>query len=159
MDDVHQGDQSLRALRMELQANDLLLPYSLVQEIIAWHPPTALDSAPDWLLGSLDWRGRPLPVVSPDRLVGTASGQLGRRAHVTVCSLMNPQSALPCVGLVSDQVPRLVRLQTHQLGITTDQVNHNYWAQETFTYEGSSVWLPNFTKLTEALMPFAPEMS
>ena len=81
---------------------DLLLPGSAVVEIVGYRSVSAVEKAPDRLLGNLDWRERSVPAVS----VAAASGQSvqtepGRRSCLVVCYTPSGNQALPYLALLA----------------------------------------------------------
>ena len=42
----------------------LLVPRACVAEVVGYHLPAPMESAPPWYLGLLNWNARPVPLVS-----------------------------------------------------------------------------------------------
>ena len=63
----------------------LLLPTSVMAEVIDFQPPRPTEEAPPWLLGEVDWENRQVPVFSFDALInGTEPGDVPRRARIMI---------------------------------------------------------------------------
>jgi chemosensory pili system protein ChpC len=100
----------LPCVLLPLQGGQLLLPSVCVAEIIPWRRVQALDGAPDWCLGLLDWRGETVPVIRFERL-NVASGPCPPRGRCLV--VMNRTGAeirAPFYALAVEGLPRLVQL-------------------------------------------------
>lgn len=100
----------VRGLLIPLKQGGLLVPNSTVAEIIDNRPPEDRpEGSPEWFLGNIMWRRRPLPVVSYERLTGHDFDEGGLRQRIMVCHGLNPDGPL-FVGILSQGIPRLVRV-------------------------------------------------
>ena len=142
---------SVRALLLSLSKGHVLLPYSVVEEIISWQEPTPVSGAPDWLLGTVPWRRWHLPVISAERLAGDPFTPPRHKAHIVVCNLMNGDEALPCIGIVTKGVPHLVRADASTLAPAQDGTERSPWAAVDLTFNGAPSWVPDFDAIVEAL--------
>ena len=73
----------IRGVLIQIAGGRLLLPNATVSEVLSFAPPEPLEGAPDWILGSIRWRGWQLPLVAWARLSGSApeeAGDLGSKA-------------------------------------------------------------------------------
>ena len=100
----------VRALRVPLQAGRMLLmPNAAVAEVVALRdlaPPA--DGAPDWLQGTLPWRGLAVPVVGYEALRGESAAAPGAGAQVVVLNTLEAGAALGYYGLVAAGIPHLM---------------------------------------------------
>ena len=53
----------LHCMIIPTEQETLLLPTSVMAEVIDFQPPRPTESAPPWLLGQIDWEDRQVPVV------------------------------------------------------------------------------------------------
>lgn len=111
----------IRGVLIPLQHSRLLLPNAAAAEVIDFTAPAQDADAPDWLLGTLDWRQRRLPVVQLEILLGQATGQAGVRQRVVVCHSLHAQARRPFFGIVAASTPRLMRVRgTEVQGLPMD---------------------------------------
>ena len=150
MTNVADVPESVRALLLTLADGQLILPYSVVQEIISWREPDALPEGPDWLLGVIPWRRWKLPVVSAERLAGSEFAAPARKAHIVVCSLLTGDEEMPCVGILTQNVPQLVRADAETVALPGEMVEKP-WAAAQLLYNGAYSWVPDFQALAGAL--------
>jgi chemosensory pili system protein ChpC len=92
------------------QSRSLLLPNTAIAEIVHYATPQLVDNAPDWLLGTMVWRGLRIPVVSYERASGDVSMQYDKRARIAVLNGVHSGAALQFYAFVISNNPRLLKL-------------------------------------------------
>lgn len=101
----------IRSLLVPLNDYTLLLPGSVVAEVIPYQDPTPLAasvSAPDWVVGLVTWRGVRVPLVSVEVFGGAAEAPMpGLRARLVVLKGLAGDPQLPFFAIVAQQIPRL----------------------------------------------------
>ena len=108
--------KELYSLLIPLRTERLLVPRMCVAEVIAFADTDRRedDSAPDWLLGTIDWNGRRVPVVSLDTSDGSeASGMAGRkgsRSRIVVFHAIGNRLRQGYYGVLTQGFPQLVRV-------------------------------------------------
>jgi chemosensory pili system protein ChpC len=96
----------------------LLLPNATVAEIISYRDAEqpAADGSPGWLVGSINWRQRKVPLLALERLFGDSSADYTYlRGRIAVCYSLLEDSEHPYLGVVSDGIPRLVRVRQEDI--------------------------------------------
>ena len=88
----------------------LLLPHESVAEILRSGDVRPRDEVPNWLLGTLSWRGMDVPVVSMHALLGSAEPPGHDSGQLVVLNRSRALPGLPYYALPSRGVPRLLRL-------------------------------------------------
>jgi chemosensory pili system protein ChpC len=88
----------------------LLLPNSLIAEVIAQPPVEPLGAKLKWVLGSIKWRGQQVPLVSFTHLVGAGDRDAALSIRVAVLRTVGGDSRLPFFALVTQGFPRLTTL-------------------------------------------------
>jgi len=104
---MEQLDNALRAQLIPLAETPLLLPTTSIAEIVGWQVPAPLASAPNWLLGMLEWRGLHVPLVYFEAACGRPRGEIGRRARIVVLNGIGGHPELPFYALQTEGIPRL----------------------------------------------------
>ena len=108
--------ESVRSLWVPLEGVNLLVPNVAVAEVINYQPLDMIQDGPDWLLGSLQWRDRQLPVVSMERLCGFNLPQGGRGSRISVLNSVKAGTAVPFFAMVTAGIPRLFSADDDALG-------------------------------------------
>ena len=105
---------SVRTLIIPLQGCNLLLPNVAVAEVVAYMRPRAVENAPEWMLGTINWRGMNIPLISYDRLYGAADGNLGQ-ARIAVFNTIDRNSGIKFYAVVTAGIPQLKRITEDML--------------------------------------------
>lgn len=105
--------RELYSLLIPLRSERLLVPRMCVAEVITYtdaQPTSDADTA-DWYLGTIDWNGRRLPVVSLDREEPeeTAPRKTARR-RIVVFHALTEQLKSGYYGVLTQGFPQLVRV-------------------------------------------------
>jgi len=107
--------KELYSLLIPLRTERLLVPRMCVAEVIAFADTERRrdEGLPEWLLGTIDWNGRRLPVVSFDG-VDAAEPPKGRkkasRARVVVFHALTDHLKVGHFGILTQGFPQLVRV-------------------------------------------------
>ncbi len=92
------------------QSRNLLLPNTAIAEIVHYTAPQPADNAPEWLLGTMVWRGLRIPVLSYERASGEAATEYDSRARIAVLNGVHSGAALQFYALVIHNNPRLLKV-------------------------------------------------
>jgi len=107
--------RELYSLLIPLRHERLLVPRMCVAEVIAFadtEKRTDKD-APDWLLGSVDWSGRRVPVISldgPDDGGAVPAGRRGSRSRIVIFHAIGELQKAGYYGVLTQGFPQLVRV-------------------------------------------------
>jgi chemosensory pili system protein ChpC len=101
--------EDLFGLMIPLANDRLVLPRMTVAEVMTWQTPEKVDGTPDWLLGTVQWNTRNVPVVSIEAMTGNALPIIGGRTRIAV--VVGIAGHLTCghFGIVTQGFPQLVR--------------------------------------------------
>ncbi|GAB2788778.1 MULTISPECIES: chemotaxis protein CheW [Dyella] len=99
----------------------LLLPNATVAEVITMPAaPEPVESAPEWLLGRIAWRGWRVPLVSFNKLAGAGEGDSEQAVRVAVLKALGGHNDLPFIAVVTQGFPRLTTLNAELIIPTHD---------------------------------------
>lgn len=105
----------IRAVLIQTGAARLLLPNATISEVLSYAEPDPVDAAPDWLLGSIRWRGWRLPLVAFAPFTGQGPEQGGLGHKVVVLKTLGGQPTMPYFALLTRGFPRLVTVSRDRL--------------------------------------------
>lgn len=115
--------QQLRSQVIPLSQESLLLPNSAVAEILPYKPPFERDiGMEDWWLGTLEWRGLPIPLISLDTLYGHPLTAVLPQSRIAVFNTLQGDVRLPFFAVVIAGLPRLLRLDSSQVESDTREL-------------------------------------
>ena len=64
-----EASSNLRCLLIAVQGGQVILPNSLVVEVLPFATPLQIEAAPHWVVGAMLWRNLTTPLVSLGRLI------------------------------------------------------------------------------------------
>src|SRR5690606_26049565 len=91
-----------------------------VSELRSYAAPEPVDDAPEWLLGTIRWRGWRLPLVAFAPLIGQGAEQGGLGHKVVVLKSLGGQPTMPYFALLTKGFPRLVTVSRDRLEAVGD---------------------------------------
>lgn len=115
----------LYSLLIPLRNERILVPRMCVAEVIAFADTEKREDpqAPEWLLGSVDWNGRRVPVVSLDgqeQETETKSGKRGSRSRIVIFHAIGPSLKTGYYGILTQGFPQLVRVNRDVLTLDNE---------------------------------------
>ena len=105
----------IRAVLIQTGAARLLLPNATISEVLSYAEPDPVETAPDWLLGTIRWRGWRLPLVAFAPFTGQGPEQGGLGHKVVVLKTLGGQATMPYFALLTRGFPRLVTVSRERL--------------------------------------------
>ena len=106
----------IRTLLSPVEGGSVLLPGSVVAEVIACSELKPFKGAPAWLLGTVEWNDWNIPVVSFAGLGGTADDEKATaKSRVLVLKSLSESSSTPYLGILISGLPRLLKVNAAML--------------------------------------------
>jgi len=94
----------------------LLLPTTVMEEVVDFQQPTAIESAPPWLLGHIQWENRQVPVFSFTALInGTDSEAVTPHSKIMILKSLTESGRVPYLGLLLGDLPHPVSVKPEDL--------------------------------------------
>jgi chemosensory pili system protein ChpC len=98
----------IRSLLAPIPGSGVLLPGSMIAEVVNYLDPEPFSRGPEWLLGEVRWNGWQLPVVNLALLAGTTDDEsIPERARVLVAKTLSVAASVLHIGIIVDGLPRL----------------------------------------------------
>jgi chemosensory pili system protein ChpC len=107
---VSAEDEELYSLLVPLWEDRLIVPRACVAEVVRFSAPEQQEGAHDWMMGSITWNGRPLPVVSFEGTLGKSVPVATGRTRVVVFYASTGQLKTGYFGVLTQGFPQLVRV-------------------------------------------------
>ena len=95
---------SIRCIQLPLVDWQLLLPNSVVAEIIGYSKPEQHGAG--WYDGLLSWRGAFVPIVSIEGMCQRQQPETGSRTRIAIIYNLSGDEDLPYVGIILQDIPR-----------------------------------------------------
>jgi len=151
--DIQPGT-TVRSQLIPLADMRLLLPTTCIAEIVDWQQPEAVDDAPAWLLGMLEWRGLRVPLLSFEAANGRPRGEVSRRGRIAVLNGIGGDPELPFYALQLQGIPRLVQVDQASIGAISGPDETLPLVREYAMLQDAEVLIPDLDGL-EALIKSA----
>jgi chemosensory pili system protein ChpC len=102
--------EELYSLLVPLADDRLIVPRACVAEVVRFSKAEQQEGAHDWMLGTVNWNGRPLPVVSFEGALGKDVPVVTGRTRVVVFYANTGQLKTGHFGILTQGFPQLVRV-------------------------------------------------
>jgi chemosensory pili system protein ChpC len=112
----------LHCMLIQTDPELLLLPTSVMAEVVEFGQLQPMQDAPPWLLGQVEWENRQVPVFSFSALInGTDPGNIPGRAHIMILKSLSDSARVPYLGVVLGDLPRPVTVKEEDCVETGDE--------------------------------------
>ena len=111
--------EELYSLLVPLAEDRLIVPRACVVEVVRFARPDHEAGAHEWMLGTVNWNGRDLPVVSFEGLLGKAVPAVTGRTRIVVFYASSGQLKTGYFGVLTQGFPQLVRVNRDVLQLHT----------------------------------------
>lgn len=126
----------------------LLLPTSVMAEVSDYQSPSALDDAPPWLLGQIEWENRQVPVFSFSALInGSDVGEISPSSKILIIKSLADATRVPYLGILLSDLPRMLNVNESDLTQTGDD-KKSLGVFSRITLEEQSAIVPDLDRLT-----------
>ena len=102
--------EELYSLLVPLSGERLIVPRACVAEVVRFSTPEYEAGAHDWMLGNVNWNGRPLPVASFEGALGKDVPVATGRTRIVVFYAITGQLKTGYFGVLTQGFPQLVRV-------------------------------------------------
>jgi chemosensory pili system protein ChpC len=116
---VSSEETELYSLLVPLAEDRLIVPRACVAEVVRFSAPDHEQGAHDWMLGTVNWNGRQLPVVSFEGTLGKEIPAATGRTRIVVFYASTGQLKTGFFGILTQGFPQLVRVNKDVLKLHT----------------------------------------
>ncbi|MGK0445266.1 MAG: chemosensory pili system protein ChpC [Bermanella sp.] len=135
-----------------MQGGRIVLPNVTMAELIPFQAPQPTSEQAPWILGSIEWRGTMIPVISYEAFCDQRSGPQGQDLRVAVVNAPNGESGgLRFFGLVTQGIPSLIKLE--EAAIKENQNTNLLKGQKmAVTLETGHAVIPDLDMIEQAIL-------
>ena len=107
--------EELYSLLVPLSDDRLILPRACVAEVVRYTQPKQQPGSQNWMLGTINWNGRELPVVAFEGTIGKDIPAPTGRTRVVVFYSSTGRIKTGYFGVLTQGFPQLVRVNREVL--------------------------------------------
>jgi len=100
------------SLLIPLTEGRLIIPRACVAEVVGFQTPSEMTGAPPWYVGTIQWNGRNVPLVSFEGACGQSIPAASGRTRIVIFHCLGSQLEGGYFGLISQGFPQLVRVSS-----------------------------------------------
>lgn len=115
------ADEELYSLLVPLADERLIVPRACVAEVVRYTPPVQKDGHNKWMLGTIGWNGRELPVVAFEGAIGKDVPAPTGRTRVVVFYSSTGGIRSGFFGVLTQGFPQLVRVNEDVLKLDSTE--------------------------------------
>ncbi len=109
--------EELYSLLVPLSDDRLILPRACVAEVVRYTQPEQQPGSQNWMLGTVNWNGRELPVVAFEGTIGKEIPAPTGRTRVVVFYSSTGKIKTGYFGILTQGFPQLVRVNREVLNL------------------------------------------
>ncbi len=106
----------IASLYLPVVGKNLVLPNVSVAEIVDYQTPEPVTGAPEWYLGTIQWRGVNLPIISYDLLnQGLLPSTPNNTRLAVINTIGSEHTKLPFFAIVTQGIPSQVKVDQESI--------------------------------------------
>lgn len=148
-------DDTVRCLALPLAGHQLLVPNAVVAEVFAAESVAPVREGPDWLLGSVTWRGSLLPLVCMEAALGGSRPEPGSRSKVVVMKALSPGDTLKHYAVLLQGIPHQVLASGETVTRDPSMNGARPFVAVDLSMDGARASIPDLDALEQALLDVA----
>lgn len=149
---MDQYEDTVRCLVLPIVGEQILVPNAVVAEVYAADTISVSTGGPDWLLGSVIWRGSELPLVCMEAALGGARLEAGVRSKVVVMKALSASEALKNFAILVQGIPHQVLAADHSVTMGTPIDGTRSFVALDLLVEGAQAFIPDMDAVEKALL-------
>lgn len=146
------AELSVRCLMLKLRDGlNLLLPNTLVAEVTDLPQASQLGNMPEWLSGFVSWRGRNVPLIQFEQLLGHDVAGQHTEKRMVVLNTLNGSTQVPFIAMEIQALPHLTVLKHGMLDYDENELEAGAVVLASLRVDGESVIVPNIDSIERML--------
>jgi chemosensory pili system protein ChpC len=150
------ASSNLRCLLIAVQGGQIILPNSLVVEVLPFAAPLRIEQAPQWVVGAMLWRNLTTPLISLGQLIFRVAPEADINSRIIIVNTLGTDAKLPYFGVLGTSAPRPLNLRHQDLTLDpevteaqTRQPGVLSWSR----YQELPVIIPDMEAIEAVLQP------
>lgn len=148
-------DEVVRCLALPLLGEQLLVPNAVVAEVFAAASVAPAQEGPDWLIGSVAWRGGMLPLVCMEVVLGRTRPEPGPRSKVVVMKALTPDELLQNYAVLVQGIPHQVLASNATVTMEAQVNGMRPFVASVLRLDGGQALVPDLDAVERALLDAA----
>ena len=147
---------NLRCLLITVQGGQVILPNSLVVEVLPFATPLRIEAAPHWVVGAMLWHNLTTPLISLGRWIFGVAPSADINSRIIIVNTLGADSRLPRFGILGTAAPRPLNVQRQDIDQDLEIAEAERqrpgilnWAR----YQDQSVLIPDMDAIEAVLQP------
>ena len=149
---MEQDGSVVRCLALPIAGEQILVPNAVVAEVVAADTVSPVNGDPEWLLGSLTWRGSVLPLVCMEAAVGGIRMEAGARSKIVILKSLSAREPLENFAVLVQGIPHQVLATDHTVTLESPIDDGRPFVAADLQVEGERAFIPNLEAVEKALM-------
>ena len=110
------AEKEIRILLAPLTNIYVMLPNSVIGEILTYTSPEPFKQGPSWLLGEIAWHGWQVPVINYERMLRSSSEmKITSKSRILIIKTLGESTQVNYIGLLIQGLPRLKKVSMENL--------------------------------------------
>ena len=152
---MESDEETIRCLALPIVGDQALVPNAVVAEVFAAEDVVPAAGGPEWLLGSLSWRGQRLPLVCMEAALGGDRQEAGARSKVVVMKAITGDASLPNYAVLVQGIPHQVLATGEALTWETPINGARPFVAADLRMDSGQALIPDLDAVEEALLDVA----
>ncbi|MBL4763305.1 MAG: chemotaxis protein CheW [Gammaproteobacteria bacterium] len=141
--------ETVRSMLLPINGGKILLPNTVVAEVIGFSEPVQVEQPLDFLLGTISWRSVTVPLVSLEKAFGMEVPQQNPRAQIAILYTLSGNASMPYVAVHMQGIPHAVVVDESKLVESESSLNSEFLQAE-FLLNNETTLLPNLAAIESA---------
>ena len=144
--------RQLAAMLVPVTGETLLVPGTVVAEMIPYRDPVPVEGKPEWFLGEVTWRDETVPVVSFELVRNGERQPRTSETRIAVINGVSDDGKLPFYAMLVEGIPRSIKLDSDDIVQLKDKKHIADVITMWVKASGVEAVIPDLDKLEEKLL-------
>jgi chemosensory pili system protein ChpC len=146
--------EDINCVVLPIGALGLLVPSVCVAEVLPWRRIREVGNTPDWMIGTMTWRGDAIPVARFEKLNGSTDPASQECECVAVMNRCRSAHGQAFYAMATDGLPRMV--QVGEADVHPEQTHLGVAESAAIRLGTEQLRIPNLGYIEDQLMTLRP---